>query len=478
MLGDPWFISHAGWWLVVDALIVGLLLPRVILERRETGATLAWVLTIILLPFIGLLGFWLFGTVRLRIRRRKRRKSEEHLEPALRALTEGRNEVPHDWGDLTALVHLATQLDGEGPLAGNTVRLYRNGRATFDEIEQQIRTAQDHIHLLYYIWEPDNTGRRIRDALVGACKRGVEVRLLVDDVGSYGTRKGFFEPLLEAGGKVAWFLKVNPLSRQININNRNHRKIIVLDGTTGFTGGMNIGDDYAGEGQPWKDLHCRITGPVVNTLQEVFCQDWYHATGEDLVNIRFFPRIAPCGEVYAQMLASGPADEKWRSIHTLIFAAINLATDKVWIETPYFIPDPPIAMALQTAALRGVDVRILLPGKSDHPLVVYAGNYFVDDLLAAGVRFFQDFKAMPHAKAVIIDDRFVTLGSANMDQRSFRLNFEANLFLFSEDINRQMVAEFKAQASRMEEITEQRRQLVPLRQKFVEGFARLLAPLL
>lgn len=478
MFGDPWFSGQAGWWVVADLLIVGLLLPKVILERRETGATLAWVVTIVALPFIGLIAFWLFGTVRLRWRRRKRRKSEERLAPELQALTGGRSNSHVQWGRLSPLIRIASLFEGDAPYAGNSVDFYRDGIETFNRIEQEIGQARDHIHLLYYIWEQDGTGQRIRDALIEACRRGVEVRVLVDDVGSYGTRKGFFRSLQEAGGEVAWFLRVNPLSRQLNINNRNHRKIIVIDGDIGFTGGMNIGDVYAGAGVPWRDLHCRVKGPVVNSFQEVFSQDWFHTTGEDLVNLRYFPEIRPQGNVHAQFLASGPADEKWRSIHTLLFAAINLASDRVWVETPYFIPDASITLALQTAALRGVDVRIMMPGKSDHPLVVAAGNYFIDDLLSAGVRVFQDFSIMRHAKSVIIDDCVATVGSANMDQRSFRLNFEANLFLYSRDVNRHLVQDYLAHSSQVQEITEETRRSIPVTRKYFEGFARLLAPLL
>ncbi len=478
MLHDLWFIDHAGWWLLADALIVGLLLPKVILQRRETGATLAWVIIIVLLPYLGLLAFWVFGTARLRLRRRKRRRIEQKLAPALAPLTHGRNPVMRAKGRIGSLVRLAANLDEQGPLAGNAVTICRDGPTTFDAIERAIREAKDHIHLLYYIWAPDRTGRRIRDLLVEARQRGVEVRVLIDDVGSYGTRRRFFQPLLDVGGQVEWFLKVSPLSRQLTINNRNHRKIIVIDGGIGFTGGMNIGDEYAGIGEPWKDLHCRVVGPVVNSFQEVFSQDWYHSTGEDLATLRYFPELPPAGEVHAQLLASGPADEKWRAIPTLIFAAINLARERVWIETPYFIPDQAMSMALQTAALRGVDVRLLLPGKSDHRLVAAAANYFIDELIEAGVKVYQDFNVMRHGKAVIVDDWFATLGSANMDQRSFRLNFEANLFFFSGRVNRSLGEDFARQIAGLSRITEEARRRIPLRQKLLEGIARLLAPLL
>lgn len=468
----------AAGWVLLDLAIVVVLLPVVILQRRESGATLAWILIIVLIPFLGLLAFWVFGTTRLHLRRRKRRRIEARLAPALHKLHE-QALTGQPVKDLPpSLLLLAEKLDGEGPQPGHEVTLFRKGSQAFDALEAAIHGARHHVHLVYYIWKPDRTGERLRDALVRACLRGIEVRLLLDDVGSRSARRAFFQELLEAGGRVERFLPVDPLSRQLALNNRNHRKIVVVDGETGFTGGMNVGDDYAGLGEPWLDLHARICGPVVHSLQEIFCQDWYHANGEDLVNPAYFPTQTVRGNAWAQLLASGPADERWRAIHTLLFAAINLAQQRVWIETPYFVPDSPIVMALEIAALRGVDVRLLLPGRSDHPLVLHAGRSFLDQLLAAGVRVFEVQDAMSHAKTVTIDGVFSTLGSANMDQRSFRLNFEANLFFYGAEIAVELERDFLALCAEASEVTAVSRRDIPRRQRLAEGIGRVLAPLL
>ncbi len=467
-----------GGWLLLDLAIIAVLIPVVILQRRESGATLAWILVIVLVPFLGLLAFWVFGTTRLHLRRRKRRSIEAQLAPALHQLKVQSSSRLVVTGLPPSLLQLAEKLDAVGPQPGNEVALLRQGAVAFDTLEAAINCSSHHVHLAYYIWEPDPTGMRLRDALIRACNRGVEVRLLLDDVGSRNTGEEFFRGLLAAGGRVARFLRVNPLGRQLALNNRNHRKIVVVDGDTGFTGGMNVGDVYAGLAEPWRDLHARICGPVVHTLQEVFCQDWYHATGDDLVSTAYFPQIKGKGKVWAQLLASGPADERWRSIHTLLFAAINLAQQRVWIETPYFVPDPPIVMALQTAALRGVDVRLLLPGHSDHPMVLHAGRSFLDQLLAAGVRVFEVQNAMPHAKTVTIDGVFSTLGSANMDQRSFRLNFEANLFFYGESVASELEQDFLAFCAEANEVTTLSRQNLSKHQRLAEGVGRVLAPLL
>jgi len=464
--------------LLLDGIIVVVLVPKVIMQRRESGATLAWVLVIVLLPFIGLLGFWLFGTTRLRMRRRKRRKAEEALAHSLARVqpdVEGVRQI----GDIPpSLLKLVHKLDRVGPLQGNAVQMMRAGEDVFNALEQAFDAANHHIHLVYYIWEADRTGARLRDALARAARRGVEVRLLLDDVGSRLARPPFFRTLQEAGGQVERFLCVNLLSRRLTLNNRNHRKVVVVDGRVAFTGGMNVGDDYAGLGEPWQDLHARIEGPVVYSLQEVFCQDWYHATAEDLVSSAYFPVMNDVGSLCAQFLASGPADERWQNIHLVLFAAMNLARQRIWIETPYFVPDRPILMALQTAALRGVDVRLLVPRRSDHWLVTLAGRSFMDDLLAAGVRVFEMHDAMTHAKAVTMDGNFATLGSANMDQRSFRLNFEGNLFFYGVELAMQLEQDFCELCTRAQEVTMVQRRMLSKPQRLLESLVRVFAPLL
>jgi len=472
----------AGWWniglLLLDIIIVATLLPTIVMQRRESGATLAWLLVIVLLPFIGLLLFWLFGTTRLHLRRRKRRRVEEKLAPALeRVQPDGQGEAQIA-AIAPTLLKLVRTLDEVGPLAGNAVDIMRDGAGVFTVLENAFDAAARHIHLVYYIWEPDYTGQRLRDALLRAAQRGVEVRLLLDDVGSRQAKPRFFADLQAAGGQVERFLKVSILSRRLNLNNRNHRKVVIVDGNLAFTGGMNVGDVYAGRGEPWQDLHASVRGPVAYALQEVFCQDWYHATGEDLVSATYFPPLQPVGNICAQFLASGPADERWQAIHTVLFAAMNLASERIWIETPYFVPDKPILMALQTAALRGVDVRLLLPGRSDHPLVLAAGRSFIDELLEVGVQVFEMHRAMPHAKAVMIDGNFATLGSANMDQRSFRLNFEGNLFFYGNEIAGKLEQDFLAICANARKVSKKQRRKLGKSAKLLENIARLLAPIL
>jgi cardiolipin synthase len=475
-------ISAIGWlnlsWLFLDLVIVAMLIPTILLQRRESGATLAWILTIFFIPFAGLIAFWLLGTTRLHLRRRKRRKVESRLAPEIQRLHAHAEYSTPPENIPQSLIHLAQQFDAAGPLAGNRIEIFRSGEALFDTFELATDRATQHIHLEYYTWQADATGQRIRDALVRASNRGVQVRLLVDDVGSRGIKRSFFSALERAGGKVEHFLPVNPLNRQIALNNRNHRKLVVIDGCQAFVGGMNIGDQYAAKAEPWIDLHARVHGPVVHSIQETFCQDWYHASAEDLASRNYFPAADMSGSVHAQLLSSGPADERWRSIHIFIFAGINLAREKVFIETPYFVPDQPILLALRTAALRGVDVRLLLPGRSDHPLVLYAGRSFQEELLEAGVRIFELKNTMSHAKTMTIDGYLSIIGSANLDQRSFRLNFESNLYFMEASVTQQMEQDFLELCHSAEEIGLEQRQSLPATRKLIESLCRLLSPVL
>ncbi|MEW8349599.1 MAG: cardiolipin synthase [Candidatus Thiodiazotropha taylori] len=475
-------ISTTGWlnlsWILLDLAIVAILIPTILLQRRESGATLAWILVIVFIPFLGLLAFWLLGTTRLHLRRRKRHRIETRLAPEIQRLQAKAKR--HSEPDLAprSLIHLARQFDGNGPLSGNRIEIFRSGQLLFDNLQQAIDKATQHVHLDYYIWQADSTGQRILDALVRAAERGVEVRLLIDDVGSRAVKHAFFQPLQQAGGCIKRFLPVNPLNRQLALNNRNHRKLVIIDGDQAFIGGMNIGDQYAAISEPWIDLHARVEGPVVHSIQETFCQDWFHASAEDLVRRDYFPQPTHYGPVHAQLLSSGPADERWKSIHLFIFTAITLARQKVFIETPYFVPDQPILLALRTAALRGIDVRLLLPSQSDHPLVLHAGRSFQDQLLEAGVKIFELKNSMTHAKTITIDGYLSTIGSANLDQRSFRLNFESNLFFLDQAITSQMEQDFVKLCATADEIKLDYRKSLPRSRRMVESACRLLSPLL
>src|SRR5690606_32940971 len=290
-----------------------------------------------------------------------------------------------------------------------------------------IASARAHIRLEDYVWHPDRTRTALRDALVERAKAGVKVRLLVDAFGG-GKCARLFRPLVEAGGELAWFhpTRFGRVWQRPWANLRNHRKLVVIDGRIGYTGGMNITDDQNERVDPaaYRDLHLRLEGNVVRALQLVFVEDWAYATGErDFIGevARQTPR-QPTGPVCAQVVPSGP-DSPWEAIHRMHVGAIHAARERVWLVTPYFVPGEAAMMALTSAALAGLDVRLLVPRMSDSRLVTLAARSYFGPLLVAGVKIYEYGPRMLHTKALLVDDSTVLVGSANFDHRSFRLNF-------------------------------------------------------
>lgn len=478
--GGP--VAWAWAALVLNYVIILVLIPRVIAQRREAQATWAWVFLILLLPYVGVFAFWAVGSTHLRMRRWRRRMRQTGRLPALADLSHPPHEAeqtvcPLDHG----LLELTRRLEGTDPSPGNAVELFWEGPQIFDTLEAGIDAAEHHVHLQFYIWWTDDTSRRLRDALVRAAKRDVEVRLLLDDHGTRNTPRRFFRDLILAGGKVSRFLPVSFFSRRLSINNRNHRKIVVVDGKLGFTGGINVGDEYAGidPDQPWLDVMVRLEGPAVLGLQETFCQDWFRTTNEDLAKRAYFPLIGFPGNQWVQVLDSGPDEEYWHAIHTLLVTAISQARDRVWIASPYFIPDKAIALALVAAALRGVDVRLLLPGEhTDQVAVRYAGRSFYSRQLAAGVKVWEFRDAFMHAKVVVVDECFATVGSANLDERSMGLNFETNAFFYSPATIASVVGSFLELQAKSDAIDPKVFAGRPRRDRVREAVWRLFAPIL
>ncbi|MBI5366383.1 MAG: cardiolipin synthase [Planctomycetes bacterium] len=469
---------------LVHWAIVALLVPRVVAERRESAATLAWALAIGFLPYVGPLAYYAIGVTRLRRRRRRRDRARRDLAPGL-AGVRARLDLkdPRRGGALSAedlaLMRAAHTLQAAPPTPGNRADLLVNGRATFAALTAACEGARTFIHLEYYIFRLDAVGRPLFDLLCRKARAGVEVRLLVDAVGSWGLSAADLAPLVAAGGRFAFFAPVNPFSRLWSLNLRNHRKIVVVDGNTAFTGGVNVGEEYlsgGGEFAGWRDTHLAIEGPAAAALEEIFAEDWHFTCGERLVDARYFPEVEARDGTCVQIVASGP-DSEWEAIHRAVFAAVATARERVWMTTPYFVPDPALRVALETTARRGVDVRLLLPGVSDHFLVYHAGRSFYPELLAAGCRLYEYSAGFLHAKSATVDRRWSTVGSANMDRRSFTLNFEANAILYGAGPAEALERQFELDLTRARPVTlgshyRNRRRLL------LESVCRILAPLL
>jgi cardiolipin synthase len=356
--------------------------------------------------------------------------------------------------------------------AGNAVEVLVGTEPTYGAMIEAIDAATDHVHLEYYIFRPDRTGRRLLRSLEAAAERGVHVRLLYDGFGSVGLGPAR-RALRRAGGSARPFFPLDPIRRAATINLRNHRKLMVVDGRVGFCGGINVGDMFL----PWRDVHLRVEGPAAADLQRIFVEDWYFAARQDLTLPAFFPEIPKTGGSIVQIVESGP-DERVESIHRLLFAAIASARRTVWIETPYFVPDRAILVALQTAAMRGVDVKLITPRESNHRVTFHAGRSFYDELLSAGVHVHEYVGTMLHTKAMIVDGRFATVGTANLDVRSFRLNFELIAVLYGPDVVEQLQRIFEEDLANTEEVELASWRARSAITRIKEGVGRLCSPLL
>lgn len=476
-------------WLILSILnyaAVIVVIERIVRRGREPRGMLAWILTLLLLPFLGLVLYGLMGPplVRRKVRRRLRRRRK--IEPSLtrRAGDAVRSHDAMDAPDLEMpqrpLVRLATRIGGTVVTRGNDVAIYTDPEQTFLALSLAIESARSHVHMQYYIFADDETGRAVRDLLVLKARQGVEVRLLLDAVGCWRLSRSVIRKLRRQGVKAAFFLPWGFTQRRLNMNCRNHRKIVVVDGRTGFSGSQNIGDEYLGRRRrfgPWRDTHLRIKGPAVAQLQEVFVEDWHFATREELTADHYFPDPPLAGNRMVQIIPSGP-DRRPDVMHQLFYAAVSDARQSVNVMTPYFVPDRSMLMALKSAAYRGVHVRLLMPARSDHWFVRWAARSYYEELLDAGVEIYEYAEGMLHSKVVVIDRRWGMVGSANMDERSFRLNFEVTTLLYDSGLAQELTADFESLRNRSSRILMDDLRSWSYRQTLAAGVARLATPLL
>ncbi|MEO8161471.1 MAG: cardiolipin synthase [Arenimonas sp.] len=470
----------------LGALLTGLelvyaivLATWVVMQKREPAATLAWVFSLLFLPYLGFFIFYFFGPRKIRRSESRRRGSYDAVRKAYSpADAQATAESPHDLSvQLTRLVQFATGM----PLSTCTsIKLLVNGSPKYDAVIEDINAARKHVHMEYYIYAGDRTGTLIRDALDAALKRGVTVRLLMDGAGSFGTTDQFLKPLLDAGAELSIFhpvLRGVPNLRPL-LNFRSHRKIVVIDGRIGFTGGINVTDDENDRLNPdsyFRDLHTRIEGEAVAWMQRIFLEDWHYASGKTPQGADLFPP-EPAGKCAVQMIPSGP-DNSCEPIHRACLAGIHVADKRVWLSTPYFVPTSPALYAISSAAMRGLDVRVMIPKNSDSKLVDLAARSYYEPLLKAGVRVFEYQPRMLHSKVLIVDEAFAILGSANFDNRSFRTNFEMSMAVHEKDIVSELEKVWKQDESESMEVLKDRpRASFPRR--LGEAVARLASPLL
>lgn len=458
----------------IALLVVELLAIAWVIARKERSqSALAWALAIFFLPGLGLLLLLCFGRGRLPRRVLKRAAANQNLPPRMAAS----GEPDEGWARLGTV---ARRLGAAPIRPGNAVEIYADGGCAYDAIRAAIASARHHIHLEEYIFRVDERGGALLDLLVERAREGVEVRLLVDAVGTWHTRK-LLRRLRRAGGHGAVFLPLNPFGRLFAPNNRNHRKIIVVDGAIAFFGGMNIGDEYFGLGlrsRYWADSHFSIRGPAVADLQRIFADDWAFATDEELADEVYFPPAEPCGPSRAQIVAAGP-EQPVNAARETIFTALAAAQSEILIVSPYLVPDPGLRLAIRNAALRGVHVRILTQGRPpENWLTWLCSRFHWPTWLDHGVRLYEYEKGILHAKAIIVDRSWATIGSANLDNRSLQLNFEVQCQLDDAETVAATLSHFEAELAFGRQISREEFAGRSVWMRGAEALAHLWSPLL
>ena len=461
---------------VLWIIIIGTILV-IVMDNRNPVKTLAWILVLIFLPVVGLVFYFFFG----RSQRHERiigKKVYGHLmkKPIAEYLAQPAARLPEGYKRIIDLFHNVNQ---SLPFEGNSIETFTSGDSFIQALLRELQQARQHIHIESYIFEDDAIGRMVRDVLIEKSRSGVEVRVIYDDVGCWHVPNRFFERMREAGIEVRSFLKVRFPHFTNKVNYRNHRKIIVIDGRAGFVGGMNLAERYVRgfSWGIWRDTHLMLKGKAVHGLQTAFLLDWYFVDRTLISAAKYFPKLDNPGTSLVQIVTSEPVGP-WREIMQGLVKAMSEARKYFYIQTPYFLPTEPMLVAMQTAALSGVDVRLMLPYRTDSRLTHLASCSYLADVLRAGVKVYLYQKGFLHSKLMVSDDLLSTVGSTNMDFRSFEHNFEVNCFVYQAAFARQMKKLFMRDLQGCDRVMPEAWKKRPMKQKFCESFMRLFSPLL
>ncbi|WP_309868019.1 cardiolipin synthase [Bacillus sp. SLBN-46] len=453
-------------------------------ENRHPTQTITWLVVLGSFPLIGFIFYLLFGR---NYRKERMFRKKYFLDKQAFLTVEGDDDPRSEekrrlLGEHQARLFTLAHKLGNSPISFDTsTKVLTNGEETFRNIIDELKRARHHIHLEYYIVRHDHIGQEIKDILIGKANQGVKVRFLFDAVGSWKLSKAYINELRGAGIETVPFGPVRLPFLNNKFNFRNHRKIIVIDGTIGFVGGLNIGDEYLGRDKEigfWRDTHLMLKGEAVRTLQLIFLQDWYYMTNHSFLTAEYLsPQLDYKSHGGVQLIAGGP-DNEWSVIKNIFFAMITSAKKNVWIASPYFIPDEDIFSAIKVAALSGVDVRLLVPNRPDKRIVFHASRSYFPELLEAGVKVYEYERGFMHSKIVIVDDELASIGTSNMDMRSFHLNFEVNAFLFRTNSTEKLVMEYLNDLKYAKELNLLTFQKRHFGLRILESTARLLSPLL
>lgn len=461
---------------IIELLAIAAALD-VVMKGRTAQGTIAWAIALVSLPVAALPLYLTFGHHRFNGYVSARRAGNLDINHIAVALSRRAPDVRATFAAHHSEIKLLEKLAAMPFTRYNRADLLIDGEATFGAIFQGIEAAREYILVQFFIVNDDQLGREFQKRLVAKAKSGVAVHFLFDEVGSHNLPAAYLDTLRAAGIFTHSFKTTKGWLNRFRLNFRNHRKIIVVDGVIAFVGGLNVGDDYMGRSRrfgPWRDTHVRVEGPAVQCIQLAFLEDWYWAT-RTVPTLNWEPRPAPTGDMPVLVLPTGPADEV--ETCTLFFIlAINAARHRIWIASPYFVPDRQVISALQLAAMRGVDVRIILPEKPDHILVWLSSFSYVEETEPFGVKFFRYQPGFMHQKVMIVDHGVATIGTANFDNRSFRINFEITLLFgddaFATEVRRMLVDDMR----RCREVTARELMEKPLWFKVAVKIARLMSP--
>lgn len=467
-------------------LVIGIAFG-VILDNRNPAKTLAYLLVLLFVPVVGLVVYYMFGQ-NLRKQKLFSRKGlldnkyvQEWQEKRILAFNDNLESAKHILREKIKVVNLLLKSEGSVVTQRNEVKILVDGQHIFPSLFNDIRQAKHHLHVEFYIIDDDVVGNEFKDLLIQKAREGLEVRLCFDDVGSRKLPRKFIKELTDAGVEVYAFMPVFWPYLTSKVNFRNHRKIVVIDGVVGYFGGINIADRYTNQNpgmRYWRDTHLRIYGEAVKYLQMQFMLNWKFVSGKLLdINETYYPEVNPKEQHMMQLVASGP-DSDWPAIMQALLMAINTAEDYIYIATPYFIPNEEVLTALQTAALGGINVQLLIPAKGDSVIVQAASMSYIKQLLEAGVRVFMYNKGFLHSKTMVVDDLIASIGTTNMDNRSFELNFEINAFCYDGALSRQLRQQFEADRLVSSEMSLARWERRRRTKRITESFARMFAPLL
>ncbi|NLL69704.1 MAG: cardiolipin synthase [Epulopiscium sp.] len=476
-------------WFLRNILFINILLAILIVffERRNPTSVWAWLMILFFIPIVGFILYLFLGQDLRRKKMFKEKEEEDQMQNMIHIQEQSLYDNEFQFYDpelesFRDMVHFHLKSNNALYSSNNSVKILVDGDEKFHHLIESIRNAKQYIHMEYYIIRNDALGKEIVSLLAEKAAEGVEVKLLYDGMGCIWLPRKFFNPIIKAGGQVCAFFPPFIPYLNLRMNFRNHRKICIIDGQEGFVGGLNIGVEYLGLSKKfgyWRDTHLLIRGHAVDSLQARFLLDWNFSSIQNKITDRkpYFPEKSQVGNTGIQIVSSGP-DSKWHGIKNGFIKMIMEAEKNIYIQTPYFVPDDSILEALKVAALSGVDVRIMIPNKPDHPFVYWASLSYIAELLQAGARCYTYEKGFIHCKTMTVDGLVNTVGTANMDIRSFKLNFEVNAFVYDPAVTKKLEKIFIQDIQDSEEITIEKYKKRPYWIRFKESISRLLSPIL